>query len=64
MCIRINVKYTLLVSGLNNIDRFSKKPFVSNFMKNRRVGVKLFHADREAERRTGMMKPIAAFQNY
>jgi len=33
-------------------------------MKIRRVDAEMFHADREADRRTDMTKPTVAFRNY
>jgi hypothetical protein len=42
---------------LNFLDRFSKNPLISNFMKIRPVGAELFHADGQRE----MAKLTAAF---
>ena len=46
--------------NLNYLDRFSKYPKISNFMKIRQVGAELFHADG----RTGITKLIVAYRNF
>jgi hypothetical protein len=46
--------------NLNFLDRLSKNTQISNFMKLRPLGVKLFHADGRSE----MMKPTVAFRSF
>ena len=41
-----------------------KKPQISNFMKIRPVGTKLFHKDGRTGGRTGTMKRKVAFRNF
>jgi len=62
MYIGLHVKYRLLLSDFNDTWIFStnvKKTEISNFMKIRPVGAKLFHADG----RTDMTKLITVFRN-
>jgi hypothetical protein len=47
-------------SNLNFLDIFSNNPEISNFMKIRPVGARMFHADR----RTDMTQPIVVFSNF
>ena len=60
MCNGLHVKYSLLLSdfdkNMNFLNRLSKNPQISNFMKIRPVGAELFHADG----RTDMTKLIVA----
>jgi len=45
---------------------FEKKKniWISNFMKIRPVGTKLFHVDGQTEKQAGVTKQIAAFRNF
>jgi len=54
MIIGLHVKYLLVLSDitLKILDRFSKNNHVSNFMKIRPVGEKLFHVDERTNERT------------
>jgi len=54
MYIGLYVKYPLFSSNLNETciffpDRFSKNAYISNFMKIRRVGFELLHADGQTD---------------
>ena len=46
------------------LDRLSKNPDISNFMKIRPVGADLFHADGRTDGQTNTTKLIAAFHNF
>jgi hypothetical protein len=63
--IGLHVKCPLFLSDFNEswiffLERFSKNPQISNFMKIRPVAAQLFHADG----RTDMTKLIVAFRNF
>ena len=45
------------------MDRFSKNPAISNFMKICPVGAELFHANRMSKGRKNMTKLTVAFRN-
>jgi len=48
MCTGLHVKYPLFLSDFNEmnfLDRFSKSPHISNFMKVRPVVAAMFHKD-------------------
>jgi len=50
----LHVKYPVYFSLLNGtyifLDRFSDNPQITNFMKIRPLGAKLFHADEQTDR--------------
>jgi len=52
MLIGLHVKYPLFFTDFNEtyLDRFSKNPQISNFMKIRPVGAELFHKGRQTWR--------------
>jgi len=50
--------------GLNFLDGFSKNTQMSNFMKIRQVGAKLFRADRRNGRADRPTKLIFVFRNF
>jgi hypothetical protein len=58
---RVPVMLVRFEWNLNILDVFSKSYQISNFMKIRPVGAKLFHSER---RKRPMMKLIVAFDNY
>jgi hypothetical protein len=64
MYIRLHEKYPLFLYDFSEtlifIDRFSKNPQMSNFMKIVLLGAELFHADG----RTDVTKLIVAFRNF
>jgi len=50
----LHVKYPLFLSDFNEtnfLDRFSENTQILNFMKIRPVGIVLFHADKEPDKR-------------
>jgi len=55
MCTGPHVKYPLFLSDFNEtnfLDRFSKNPQISSFMKIRPVGTAMFHTDGQMDGRT------------
>jgi hypothetical protein len=60
MYIGLHVNYQIFLSDFEFSRQFSKITQLSNFMKIRPVGAKLFHEDG----RTDMMKLIVAFRNF
>jgi hypothetical protein len=56
--------YRPILMRVNVCDRFVKNPQISNFIKIRPVGAKLFHADRWTGGRTKMTEPMLAFRNF
>jgi hypothetical protein len=68
MYIGLHVKYRLLLPDCKMkmifLDRFSKNPQTSEFIKIRPVEAELFHEDRGTYGRTDMTKPTVAFSNF
>jgi hypothetical protein len=58
----------LLLAGFNETGKFLgifwKNIQISNYMKQRSVGVELFHADGQTDGQTGMKKLTVAFHNF
>ena len=68
MCVGLHVKYRLFLSNFNKknfnfVDRFSKHPQISIFMKIHPVGAELFHVDRRKNKRIDMAKLIVSLHN-
>jgi hypothetical protein len=57
---KVPVILVRFLSDVDSLDRLSKNTQLSNFMKIRRVGAKLFHADG----RTDMTKLVATFRSF
>jgi hypothetical protein len=57
---KVPVIFVRFSSNLAFLDRFSKNPHMSNFIKIRPVEAELFHADGQTDRRTGVTKLIVS----
>jgi hypothetical protein len=61
---KVPVISVVFLWNLNFLDGFSKSPQMSNLLKTRPVGAKLFHAEGERDGHTGRRKSILAFRNF
>jgi len=61
---QVSVIIDIFLSKFNLLERFFKNTEISNFMKIRPVGARLFHADGRTDRQTGKTKLTVPFSNF